>query len=131
MIRSPELAALTADLDEQVADLRHLREVLQRSQIALDTVRGASRQWLWPGLVAVEPRPALSPVPARGRRDDVRTAALAEERDGLFSVTPPEFFDHRENACVSRPRRMHGFGAAPGSPGAHFHVCPDATSRSR
>jgi hypothetical protein len=66
-------------------------------------------------------------VPADRDRDDVPTAALAKERDCLFSFAPVETFGHREDVCVRRSG-LRGVWAALGVSGVHFRISADTTT---
>jgi hypothetical protein len=70
--------------------------------------------------VTRKPCPANGFVSAGGHRDDVPTAAFAEERDRLFSFTPIEPFGHREELCVRLPGGLRVVWAALGASGVHF-----------
>lgn len=72
---------------------------------------------LWP--VAWKPCPALGFVSADGHRDDVAAAALAKERDCLFSFALLAIFGHSADLRIRRSRTVRVVGVALGVSRVH------------
>jgi hypothetical protein len=84
---------------------------------------------LW--LVAGKPCSANGFVSAGGQRNDVSTAALAKERDRLFSFAWVAIFGHRNELCVRRSGSLSAVWAALGVSGVHWQISPQMLGKGR